>query len=306
MANDIDETKEAHFGLLCGIGAFGIWGMAPLYWRLYEGVSALELLFHRIIWGALILIVWISMRGEFGLFRTILKSKRRTLLLIGSSILIFSNWFIFVYSVNTGHVLEASLGYYINPLINVALGALFFGERPRRGQMIALLIALVAVIIALCDKDVGRVDLSFGLAGSFALYGLLRKYARVSSTHGLLIEMCLALPLCLGAIYFIAPPEYGGELLFLSFSTAKKFGLAFAGVLTVVPLFAFNEAVTRLKLSTMGILQYLAPSGQFILGFFLYREPAGPSRMIVFGLIWFALIIYTLEGQKFRRNYARI
>lgn len=297
--------NESFFGLACGIGAYGIWGLAPLYWRQYEGVTALELLFHRVVWGLVILTGWILLRREVGHFKKIFKSPRTMIFLGLSTCLIFGNWFLFVYSVNTGHVLEASLGYYINPLMNVVLGAIFFGERPRRGQKIALIIALVAVVIALSEKNVGRIDLSFGLALTFAFYGLIRKLARVSSTHGLFIEMLFALPLCLVVINFIATPEYGSELLFWEFSTLKKVGLMFAGVLTVFPLFAFNEAVTRLSLTTMGILQYLAPSGQFLLGYFLYQEPVSSERLIVFGLIWFALILYSYEGRRYKKGSER-
>ncbi len=294
-------VREYHKGLLFGVAAYGVWGLAPLYWRLYEGVSSLELLFHRVCWGALILIIWIALKGEMGHFRTIFKLRWKLLLLLGSSFLIFGNWFTFVYAVNTGHVLESSMGYFINPLLNVALGAIFFRERPRAGQMVAISLATLAVVLALYHGDVGRIDISLLLAGTFGFYGLFRKMVKVSSTHGLLIEMIIALPICLFTIFYFAPPEFGGgELKFLDFSTARKFGLAFAGVLTVVPLFSFNEAVTRLPLTTMGILQYLAPTGQFLLGYFLYSEPISPMRIFVFGLIWLALIIYTYEGQRYR------
>lgn len=305
MTNESAQAalKEYRTGLICGVAAYGVWGLAPLYWRQYEGVSSLELLFHRVCWGALILFFWIWFKGELGHFRTILKLRWKLLLLLASSLLIFGNWFTFVYAVNTGHVLESSMGYFINPLLNVALGAIFFRERPRSGQMLAISLATLAVVCALYFGDVGRIDLSLLLAGTFGFYGLCRKMIRVSSTHGLLIEMLIALPICLVTIFYLAPAEFGGGgLKFLDFSLARKFGLAFAGVLTVVPLFAFNEAVTRLPLTTMGILQYLAPTGQFLLGHFLYAEPISPMRLFVFGLIWLALIIYTFEGRHYRQR----
>lgn len=297
------KAKDYRKGLFFGMAAYGIWGMAPLYWRQYEGVSSLELLFHRVCWGALILFVWIALKGELSHFKTILKLKWKLLLLIGSAFLIFGNWFTFVYAVNTGHVLESSMGYFINPLLNVALGAIFFRERPRPGQMVSISLATLAVVLALYFGDVGRIDISLLLAGTFGFYGLFRKMVKVSSTHGLLIEMCIALPICLITIFYLAPPEFGGGgLQFLEFSLARKLGLIFAGVLTVVPLFSFNEAVTRLPLTTMGILQYLAPTGQFLLGYFLYGEAISPMRIFVFGLIWVALIIYTYEGRRFRQK----
>ncbi len=307
MTNEPAESafKEYQTGLICGVAAYGVWGLAPLYWRQYEGVSSLELLFHRVCWGALILFIWIFIKGELSHFRTILKLRWKLLLLLASSFLIFGNWFTFVYAVNTGHVLESSMGYFINPLLNVALGAIFFRERPRPGQMLSISLATLAVVCALYFGDVGRIDLSLLLAGTFGFYGLCRKKIRVSSTHGLFIEMLIAFPICLLTIFYLAPPEFGGgELKFLDFSLARKLGLAFAGVLTVVPLFSFNEAVTRLPLTTMGILQYIAPTGQFLLGHYLYGEPISPMRFFVFGLIWLALIIYTYEGRQYRQRLA--
>lgn len=306
MARHKLPRNESTVGLVCGTLAYGVWGLAPLYWRQYEGVTALELLFHRIIWGLLILSIWIIVKKELDIFGVILKEKRKIIFLLCSSLLIFANWFLFVYAVNSGHVLEASLGYYINPLLNVVLGAVFFGDRPRQLQKVALIIALVAVTIAVTGKNVGRIDLSFGLALTFAFYGFFRKLARISSTHGLFLEMLIALPLCLVVINFIAPANLGGELAFWEFSLAKKLGLAFAGVLTVLPLFAFNEAVTRLSLTTMGILQYLAPCGQFLLGYFLYKEAVSTSGFIVFGLIWSALILYSYEGNRYHRSQQKL
>lgn len=280
-------------GALYGAGAYIIWGLLPLYWRALHGVPALEILAHRIVWALVIALALVGLRrGGWAWLRAALASPRTLATFSLSAVLLTINWGVYIWAVNAGHVVETSLGYFINPLLNVLLGVLFLRERLRLGQGIAVAVALCGVLyltlqlgappwIALC------------LAGSFGLYGLLRKTAALGSLEGMTIEtLLLAAP----ALVYLIWLELGGSGVFLRGGAATSLLLVGAGAATATPLLLFAAGARRLTLTTMGILQYIAPTLQFTLGVTLFGEPLTAQRLIGFGLVWAALAIYSIEG----------
>ncbi|GEP11494.1 EamA family transporter RarD [Methylobacterium gnaphalii] len=269
-------------GLIYALLAYLSWGLVvPVHFRLLDGVSPPAILAHRVIWSALFvtaLIVILRKRlvNPFPL-------RWRHALLIASALAIAVNWLLYLVAVSSGHMLDASLGYFINPLVNVALGALVLGERLRPVQMLAVGIALLGVAIAVAMA--GRLPLlSLGLAMSFALYGLLRKLVAVDAMIGFYAETLLLLPIALSYALLAsdAVPADGWHLGLLLLT----------GVTTALPLIWFAAAAQRLSLATLGLMQYLAPTGIMLLGILLYGEIPTPDRVVLFALIWIALVLY--------------
>ncbi len=282
-------------------GAFVMWGLLPLYWKALRSVPSFELLCHRIVWSVAFLAAVTAFQGRWAGLRRAAAEPRVLGLSLLSACLIGVNWFVYIWAVNSGHILETSLGYYVNPLVNVLLGAAFFSERLRRGQLAAVLAAAVGV---------GNLALGYGrfpwialvLACSFAAYGALRKVARVESVPGLFLETCaLAVP----ALAYLVWVASRGEGAFGAAGPRVTALLVGSGAATSLPLVAFAFGVRRLRLVTVGVLQYIAPSIAFLLGVFLYREPFTPSHLVTFGCVWLAIALYTAEGFRVLRRGPR-
>lgn len=291
------RNESAAAGLLAGVSAFLFWGLAPLYFKLLDEISAPEILAHRSIWSLALALGLLLLIGKFSDFTATLRDagKMRTLAL--STLLIGSNWLIFIWSITNEHLLDASLGYYINPLINVLLGVLVLSERLRRLQWIA--VGLAAVGIGHELWQFGRVPVvSLFLACSFGLYGLVRKRAPVESLTGLAIETLYMLPLALG--FLLWSPSVSSNLLNNSWQLNGL--LLLTGPITLTPLLLFNIAARRLNLSTVGFLQYLAPTLMLLIATFLFGEPFGEGKLVTFGFVWVALAIYSVDALAQRRK----
>lgn len=289
--------SEGRRGVLFGIAAYSLWGLFPIYWVLLRPASPLEILAHRFVWSLVFVTVLIALARNWSKLRAALRSRRTTLVLGAAAILIAANWFTYVYGVNNGFVVETSLGYFINPLVSVVLGVLVFRERLRPAQWAAVGLATIAVIVL--TVDYGRLPyLALTLAFTFAFYGLLKKLAPVESVVGLAIESgVLALP----AIAVLVVLSARGDLAFGQVSTGNTLLLLSAGVVTAVPLLFFASAARRVSLSTLGLLQYLAPTLQLILGVTVFQEAMPPVRLLGFSLVWLALVIFSLDGLWGRR-----
>jgi chloramphenicol-sensitive protein RarD len=287
-------------GLIAALGAFAFWGVFPLYLNLLAAVPALEILAHRIVWCCLFVIGWVALRGELGAIRAALANPGTRLRLAATGVLISINWLTYVWAINNGHVVDASLGYFINPLVSVVLGVVVLSERLNRAQWTAVGIAAVGVLYL--GIVTGRPPwISLVLAMSFGLYGLIRKIVAVDSLPGLATETLLLTPLA------------AGYLLWLGVRGAGSFGqlglptdllLLGSGIATAVPLALFAYGARRIPLSTVGLTQYLAPSMQLLLGVSFFGEPFPRARAIGFTLIWCALAIYAADGVRRSRSAA--
>jgi chloramphenicol-sensitive protein RarD len=275
-------------GVLYAVFAYTAWGLLPVYWKFFRQIPALEVLSHRIVWSMIFLIgllVWQRRTEEFW---QLWRFKRKVSFLLVTALLLTFNWGLYIYGVNTQRVVETSLGYFINPLANVLLGFAVLKERLHWGQQIAVLLATVGV--ANFVWQLGTVPwIALGLAFSFAFYGLVRKVVAVSPMVGLAVETLLATPVALALIGYATATGAG------HFSTSLWLMLLLigAGIVTSFPLLWFNNAAKRLRLSTLGFCQYIAPSLQLLLGIFLYHESFSRTHAVTFGLIWLALLTYS-------------
>lgn len=275
-------------GALYAILAYSSWGLLPIYWKFFGQVPAVEVLCHRVVWSALFLIGLLALQRRGVEFKQLQQTPRKLVFLLITALLLTFNWGLYIYGVNTDRVVETSLGYFINPLMNVLLGFVVLKERLHWGQQFAVVLATLGVINF--AWQLGTVPwIALGLALSFALYGLVRKVVPVSPLVGLAAETLLVTPLALAFISYGAVTQTG------NFGTGLTLTLLFigAGIVTSLPLLWFNNAAKRLRLSTLGFFQYIAPSVQLLLGVFLYREPFTRTHAITFGLIWLALFIYS-------------
>jgi chloramphenicol-sensitive protein RarD len=280
-------------GWLLGLGAFLIWGFFPIYFKAVEEVPPLEILAHRVIWSFVLLALIISFQGGWDRVRRTMASGHTVLMLFSTSVIIALSWLTFIWAVNNGHILDTSLGYYINPLISVLFGMIFFGERLTRLQWIAMALATAGVLLQLIQ--IGTLPLiALVLAVTFALYGMLRKKVAVDSLIGLLVETGLLLPAALGMLFFADTPTSSLANNSLSLNLLLMAG----GVVTTVPLLCFTAAANRLPLSAVGFLQYIAPSTAFLLAIFCYNEPFSPTRGITFLFIWVALVFFSIDALR--------
>ncbi|NIA43675.1 MULTISPECIES: EamA family transporter RarD [Providencia] len=289
-------------GVLCALGAYFIWGVAPIYFKSIQEVPAEEILTHRIIWSFFFMILLLTVSRHWNYVRQVLKQPKKILLLGVTATTIACNWLIYIWSVNNGYMLQASLGYFINPLVNVLFGMLFLQERFRPMQWFAVALALTGVLIQLWQfGSVPVIGLS--LAVTFATYGLLRKKLGVDAQTGMTFETLWLLPV--GVIF----------LLFFADSPTSNMAvndwhlnilLIAAGVITTVPLLLFTEAANHLRLSTLGFFQYMGPSIMFLLAVFVYDEVMTTELLVTFGFIWIALVLFTLDAlytqQKLRKK----
>ncbi|WP_298184785.1 EamA family transporter RarD [uncultured Pseudomonas sp.] len=285
-------TANLRRGYILGLTAYIIWGLFPLYFKAIQSVPALEIIVHRALWsavfGALLLLVW----KHPGWLRELLNNPKRFAVLTLSGLLIATNWLVYVWAVNDGRMLEASLGYYINPLVNVLLGMLILGERLRRLQWLAVALATLGVLQQLWQ--VGSIPwVSLVLALSFSFYGLIRKQAPVAALPGLVVETWLLIPLAVGWL-LLNPVAMSTQADF--WSTPEALWLIVAGPITLVPLVCFNAAARHLPYTTLGFLQYLAPTLVMLQAIFLFGEHFDPSKLLAFICIWAGLAIYSLDA----------
>jgi len=277
----------ARLGLYYGLGAYAAWGLLPVYFKLLGSVGAGEVVAQRVVWSVVFIAILIALRGSFPVLRAALANRRAVALLAVSALLIAVNWLVYIWAVMQGHVLAASLGYFLNPLVNVALGMIFLRERLGRVQGVAVLLAGIGVLVLATQATEG-LWISLVLAVSFSLYGLVRKIVPVESLEGLAIETLILAPFALGWLVWIGRQ---GTLAFghdLGFSLL----LAAAGVFTAVPLLLFAAAARRMPYVELGLLQYLAPMLQFLLAVLVYGETMTTAHLICFGFIWTALAVY--------------
>ena len=287
-----ERQKTERSALLAGIAAFSFWGIIPVYWKLLQQVPAHEILAHRFIWTAVFLILLLTWQRRWPEIVGSMRSRRAMIFCAASSIAIAINWFFFIWAVNINRVIETSLGYFMTPLVNVLLGAIFLRERLNRWQIVSVLLATSAVLYL--TFGYGRFPwIAVILCCTFGLYGLLRKQSRTAAIPGLFFETILLAPF---ALLFLGYLWQNQRIFFGPEHTALSAVLISTGFVTALPLIWFGHAARHLRLTTVGFLQYLAPSGSFSLGVFLYREPFTQGHLITFVLIWIALGIYTADA----------
>jgi chloramphenicol-sensitive protein RarD len=296
-----DEQQRTRQGILLAVAAYTMWGIAPIYFKSLSEVSPFEILSHRVVWSFFLLAFLLHMSRGWRKVRDTLTSKPKMLYLVATSILVGANWLIFIWAVNSNHMLDASLGYYINPLINVLLGMFFLGERLRKLQWFAVSLAAVGVIIQLIAF--GSVPIvAIALAFSFGFYGLLRKKVSLEAQTGLFIETLVILPIAATYLLFIADSATSD---FSMNPMQLNLLLVAAGVITTVPLLCFTGAATRLKLSTLGFFQYIGPSLMFLLAVLIYGEAFTSDKAITFAFIWGALVIFSFDGLRNNKKNKR-
>jgi len=297
-ASASDAAREQRSALIAGIAAFGFWGIIPIYWKFLQAVPASEILAHRFVWTTAFLAGLLTWQKRWPEVRAALRSRPTMLYCIGSGTAISCNWLMFIWAVNANHVLETSLGYFMTPLMNVFFGAIFLRERLTRLQFASFFLAMIGVLNLAIGY--GRFPwIALGLCVSWGLYGLLRKLSGTAAIPGLFFETTLLLPVAVGYLFILQSQHaavFGGRHWDLSLL------LITTGVVTGLPLVWFGHAARHLRLTTIGFLQYLAPTGTFFLGVFLYLEPFTRAHLITFGLIWIALVIFTVEAIRLWRT----
>ncbi|WP_372858634.1 EamA family transporter RarD [Pseudoalteromonas sp.] len=300
MSIDTEQRKGAIFACL----AFFMWGLAPIYFKMIQHVSAFEILMHRVIWSVVFLIVVVSVLSYWDKIKRILIQPKLILMLVVTSTLLGFNWGLFIWAINNNHMLDASLGYYINPLLNVLLGMVFLNERLRKLQGAAVALAFTGVLLQLISFGSFPV-VAFSLATSFALYGLLRKKLQVDALPGILIEALILLPVALTYWWLMVPTETSNLVRNDLLTNAL---LVSAGIVTTLPLLCFTGAAKRLQYTTLGFFQYIGPSLMFILAVVFYGEVFDAERVITFACIWSALAIFSWDSyhQSRKRRKAAI
>jgi chloramphenicol-sensitive protein RarD len=286
------RQAAARSGFAAAVGAFVIWGLFPLYLKPLAGVPALEIMAHRIVWCCLLVFAWLAARGELGTVRAALANPVTRRRLMASATFISINWLIYVWAVSNEHIVDASLGYFINPLLNVVLGVFVLHERLNRAQWIA--VGLAAIGVLYLAVVAGRPPwIALSLAASFGMYGLIRKVVAVDSVPGLATETLLLSPLALGFLLWL---EQRGTGVLGHTSAGIDALLIGSGLITALPLALFAFGARRIPLSTVGLVQYIGPTLQFLIGVLVFHEPFPRARAIGFVLIWSALAIYAADS----------
>lgn len=294
---DAQRTRQ---GFILAFTAYFIWGIAPVYFKLLQQVPALEILAHRVIWSFFFMLILLSVSRHWKQVRQIAATPKKIALLLVTALLVGGNWLLFIWAINHGRILEASLGYFINPLVNVVLGMIFLGERFRRLQWLAVTLALAGVAIQLWVFGSLPV-IGLGLAGTFAFYGLLRKKISVDAQTGMLIETLWLLPVA--AIYLFGFAHTPTSNLAVN-PWSLDLLLVAAGIITTVPLLCFTAAAARLKLSTLGFFQYINPTLMFILAVVFYGESITQTQLLTFGFIWAGLLCFISDAIYQQRRTA--
>ena len=277
-------------GYICALSAFTLWGLVPIYWKQIEHITSLELLGHRILWGVISLSIYLVLKFKKETLSTLKKEFSKTF--IWSSLFIFANWFIFMWAINNNHILDASLGYYLNPLINILLGRVIFKEKITLLKAAAVFIAFIGVGLLFYHNS-DAIWISLSLAITFASYGVIKKKSKAPANISLYFEMLLWLPIAL--VYFVYL-NANSSLLVLTSSHAHQFLVFLAGAVTIAPLWLFGYAIKKINLGTIGFLQFLAPTMQFLLGALVYAEALDQTKLLSFGFIWAGLIVYTYDS----------
>lgn len=287
---------EATKGVLFGLSAYTLWGCFPLYFALFAGVPSYEVLIHRVIWSCLFLAIVVSILRRWTPIRAALAEPRKLGFVLGCAVFIAINWLVYIYAVETRHVLQASLGYFLTPLVNVALGLLVLRERISRLQVVAVVLAAVAILYQLLLLGVVP-WISLVLAFSFGTYGLLRKKVPLDGLSGLFVETLLLLPLGLLALSLL---EIGGSSHFTDRPQITLL-LMSSGIVTAIPLLFFAGAARRLRLATIGFLMYINPTLQFCLALLVFNEPLSEQKLLSFVIIWLALALYSWSAWRQRQ-----
>ena len=293
---------QRRVGVLTGLGAYLLWGLFPLYFPLLEPAGGVEIVAHRVIWSLLFIGLLLSVRRGWSQVRAAFADRRTLGVLTLAAALILVNWLVFVYGVNSGHVVETSLGYFINPLVSVLLGVVVFGERLRRLQWVAVGAAAVAVVVL--TVDYGRPPwIALTLAGTFGLYGLMKKLVQVEAAPGLFVETALVV---LPALVVNGVLEARGSAAFGHVGAVNALLLVGSGIATAIPLLLFAAAARRVPLSTVGLLQYVNPLMQLAIGVFVFSEPMPPPRLAGFAIVWFALVVFTVDSLRAAHSNRRV
>lgn len=297
-----EQQQEVRKGVFLALAAYIMWGIAPIYFKTVSSVSALEVLSHRVIWSFFLLAAMLHFGRQWRGVLTVIRNPIKVAYLLVTAVLIGANWLTFIWAINANHMLDASLGYYINPLINIVLGMLFLGERLRKLQWFAVLLAAIGVAIQLVVFGSLPV-VAFILAITFAVYGLLRKKVGVDAQSGLFIETLLLVPVALIYLAWFADSPTSSMLANDWHINAL---LIAAGIITTLPLLCFTGAATRLKLSTLGFFQYIGPSLMFLLAVLIYGETFSADKAVTFAFIWSALVIFSWDGLSQRRRLSAL
>jgi chloramphenicol-sensitive protein RarD len=294
-------VSEQRRGLVFGVVAYSIWGLFPLYWPLLKPSTAEEILAHRVVWSLVVCIVAMAVIRGGARIRALLREPRRAAAVLGATVLIGVNWYVYIWAVNHGHVVEGALGYFVNPIVAVLLGVVVLGERLRSTQWIAVAIGALAVTVLTVDH--GRPPwIALTLALTFGTYGLLKKVAAMPAAEGLTVETVVLLVPAGAYLWWL---QSAGDLTFGAVGAGHALLLASTGVVTAVPLLCFAGAANRLPLSTVGLLQFLTPVLQFLLGITVFHETMSPARWAGFGLVWISLAVFTVEALRHQRRSMR-
>jgi chloramphenicol-sensitive protein RarD len=289
---------DSRRGFLLGVAAYGIWGLFPLYWPLLEPAGAIEILAHRIVWSLVTMGVLVVALGRTAAFRRVIARRRVVLLLVLAAALITVNWAVYIWGVNNGHVVETALGYFINPLVTVLMGVFILGERLRPWQWVAMTVAALAVVVL--TVGYGRLPwVALVLAFSFGSYGLCKKQAGAPAIESVTFETMVIGPIALGYLLWLGAT---GESAFAAHGVGHALLFATTGIVTAVPLICFGGAAIRVPLVTLGLLQYLTPTLQFLIGILYFHEDMPAVRWIGFVLVWIALAIFTVDSLRRRRR----
>jgi chloramphenicol-sensitive protein RarD len=287
-------------GVACAVGAYLIWGLNPIYFKALLAVPAFEILMHRMVWSFAFLLPIVLLMGRWPEFKRVISAPRNLLILLGTTILVSGNWFVYIWAINSGRILQTSLGYYINPLINVLLGMVLLRERLRPAQAVAVCLAAAGVIYL--TVEIGVLPwISLFLAFSFGFYGLIRKVAPVNALVGLTVETLLLSIPATGYLVFLKVSDSGA---FLQGDLRVDILLMCAALFTALPLLLFTTGARKIYFITVGILQYIAPSCTFLLALFVYDEPFRRAQLVTFALIWLALVIFTFDMVAHHRHHS--
>jgi chloramphenicol-sensitive protein RarD len=293
--------KSVKAGVIFALAAYTMWGIAPMYFKLLTSVPALEIVMHRIVWSVLVLCFLLLVRRKFGQVFTAIRDPKIITTLSISGLLLAVNWLIFIWAVNNNQMLDASLGYFINPLFNVLLARLFLQESLTRLQLLAVFVALAGVFFLIFSY--AQIPwIALALATSFSIYGLLRKKVAVDSMPGLLIESSIMLPFAL--LYWLLMDTSSGNML--ANSIDLNIMLMLAGVVTTAPLLCFTAAAKRIRYTTLGFFQYIGPSLMFLLAVMHYQEPLDVTRVVTFVFVWSGLLIYVYDSLRVYRKSRQI
>ncbi|CAM4178706.1 EamA family transporter RarD [Pseudoalteromonas ostreae] len=295
-------NPEQRKGVILACMAFFMWGLAPIYFKLLQHISAFEILMHRVVWSVLFIVIIVAVLKQWHKVQHVLKHPKLIAMLVITATLLGFNWGLFIWAVNNGHMLDASLGYYINPLLNVLLGMLFLSEKLRKWQALAVALALCGVVIQVISFGSFPV-VALSLAGSFAVYGLLRKKLPIESLPGLLLEALILLPVAL-VYWWLMTPSNSSDFAANNWHT--NILLISAGVITTLPLLCFTGAAKRLQYTTLGFFQYIGPSLMFVLAVVFYGEVFSAERIVTFACIWGALAIFSWDSYRQSQKRKRL